>query len=48
MGDVLNKAPEQRPTCRNMVGSFLRLLPSIWIRYAQQKRMGEEGKLYGM
>ena len=48
MGDVLNRAPEQRHTCRNMVDSFLRLLPSIWICHAQQKRMGGEGNLYGM
>ena len=28
MGDVLNKAPEQRHTCGDTVGSFLRLHPN--------------------
>jgi len=33
MGNVRNKAPEQRHTYGDTVGSFLRLLPSIRISY---------------
>lgn len=39
---MLNKALEQRHTCSDTVGSFLRPLPPIRIRYAQQKQVGSE------